>query len=333
MKVLIYSLKEFEKSYLFSAQGKHEKISYTKDSLNKDTAYQAEDFDVISIFSADDASAEVLEKLHSYGIKYITTRAAGYDNIDINKASDLGITIANSPEYSPYSIAEHAVAMLLYINRKISIAERQIKKHNFLLDKLIGFDLHDKTVGVIGVGKIGQVFVRIMNGFGCRVLGCDPVQNHNLSRNFGLEYVDLETLCKNSNIISLHTILNESTRNLINKNIINLMKPEAILINTSRGAIVNTLDIIEGLESGQLRFYCADVYEREKGIFFKDLSDTELHDKILLKLIDMPNVLITPHQAFATKEALTNIAITTFKNIECWELKGRSPNEINHVNQ
>ncbi|MEO8795191.1 MAG: 2-hydroxyacid dehydrogenase [Daejeonella sp.] len=328
MKVLVYSLKEFEKSYLIAAFEDKLEVKYSKDLLDLDTASQAENFDAISIFTADDASADVLAKLHSYGVKYLTTRAAGYDNIDIKKAFELGITVANTPAYSPFSIAEYAVAMLLYINRKISLAESQIQTNNFSLDNLIGFDLHDKIVGVIGVGKIGQVFVRIMNGFGCRILGYDPVQNHNVVRNFGMEYVDIETLFKNSDIISLHTNLNESTYKMVDKSLVSLMKKGSILINTSRGAIVNTLDIIEGLENGNLGFYCADVYEKERGIFFKDLSDTELNDEILLKLINMPNVLITPHQAFATKEALTNIAVTTFKNLECWKMNDKSPNEI-----
>lgn len=329
MKTIFYSTKDFELSYLQSANIKREHVLLIKEPLSLETAYKADGFDIVSIFTADDGSCKVLEVLHKYGVKHIAIRAAGYDNVDIKKASELGITVANVPEYSPYAIAEHAVGMLLALNRKIVKADSQVHHHDFTVGDLIGYDLHGKTVGIVGTGKIGSVFAKIMKGFGCKLLGYDVQKNKELEK-YAIEYVPLDELCRASNVISIHTSLNPGTKYLINKKMIALMH-DVILINTSRGACVNTADIIEGLEAGNIRFYGADVYENEKGIFFNDHSGKDLKDEMLKKLLSMPNVLITPHQAFATNEALTNIAETTFYNISCWRNNTSSENELAHA--
>jgi len=328
MKILFYSTKDFEQPYLDAANGGQEKVEFIKEALSLQTADKAKGFDTVSIFAGDDASSAVLEELYKNGVRFIAIRAAGYDNVDIKKATESGIVIANVPEYSPYAIAEHTVALILALNRKIITADKQVHHQNFTTGNLVGFDLHGKTVGIIGVGKIGSAFVKIIHGFGCRLLGYDIRENKMLTESFGLEYVDLPALCREANIISIHTCLTPQTKYLLNRKLIGLMQRGVMLINTSRGGCVNTADVIEGLENGHISYYGTDVYENERGIFFYDYSGKELKDEMLKKLLTMPNVLITPHQAFATQEALTNIAGTTFYNIDCWKKNQRSKNEL-----
>lgn len=328
MKTLFYSVKDFEQPYLETFNYRNEEIVLTKDSLALQTADKAKGFDIVSIFTGDDASSSVLEALHKRGVKFIATRAAGYDNIDIKKAAELGIAVANVPEYSPYAIAEHAVALILALNRKIITADRQVHQQNFTTGNLLGFDLNRKTVGIIGLGKIGSVFAKIMHGFGCRLLGYDIRENKELTQKYGLEYVDLPALCREANVISIHTCLTPTTRYMINKKLIGLMQRGVMLINTSRGGCINTQDVIDGLENGHIGYFGADVYENEKGVFFYDHSGKEIKDTMLKKLLALPNVLMTPHQAFATQEALSNIAETTFHTIDCWKNNQRSANEL-----
>ncbi len=328
MKILFYSTKDFEQPYIEAANGTREEVIFIKEALSLQTADKAKGFDTVCIFTGDDASSDVLEALYKNGVKFIAIRAAGYDNVDIKKATELGIVIANVPEYSPYAIAEHAVALILALNRKIATVDKQVHNQIFTTGNLVGFDLNGKTVGIIGAGKIGGVFAKIMHGFGCRLLGYDIKENKELHEKYGLEYVDLPALCREANIISIHTGLTPQTKYLLNRKLIGLMQPGAMLINTSHGGCVNTADVIEGLENGHIGYYGADVYENESGVFFYDHSGKELKDDILKKLLTMPNVLITPHQAFATRDALTNIAATTFYNIDCWKKKQRSKNEL-----
>jgi D-lactate dehydrogenase len=305
-----------------------EAIKFVTEELTLQSVDAAKGFDAISIFVGDDASDIVLQKLAEVGVKHIAIRAVGYDNVDLRKAKSLNITVANVPDYSPYAIAEHAVTLMLTLNRKIVLGSQQVFRRNFTINNLVGFDLNNKTVGIIGVGKIGSVLAKIMHGFGCNLLGYDIKKNDLLEKEFGLKYVDLETLCRSSDIISIHTSLTPETKYLINKKLIDIMLPNAIIINTSRGACVNTNDIIDGLEHNKIGAYGADVYEKEKGVFFNDYTHKELKDDILKKLLTMPNVLITPHQAFATKEALTNISETTAYNIECWSKNIKSKYEL-----
>jgi D-lactate dehydrogenase len=328
MKILFYSVKDFEIPYLNNANKGAHKIVFESSALSPSTVAKAEGFDAVCIFINDDASATVIEALQKLDVKYIAVRAAGHDNVDLEITTELGIKVANTPSYSPYAIAEHAVALMLSLNRRITTANKQVLHHDFTTTHLIGFDLHGKTVGIIGIGKIGSILIKIMNGFGCKVLGYDVQEKASLTGGNGFEYVDLNTLCRQSDVISMHTSLNEGSKYIIGKKQIDLMKPGVMLINTSRGACVNTADVIAGLESGQIGYYGADVYEKEREIFFNDLTNKDFEDAQLKKLLQMPNVLITPHQAFATKEALTNIATATFDNINCWENKIPSKNEL-----
>ncbi|OIQ18754.1 2-hydroxyacid dehydrogenase [Lacinutrix sp. MedPE-SW] len=328
MKVLVYSAKEFEIPYLTAANNGKHKLTFIPESLNSKTAIKAVGFDAISIFSSDDANFMVIEKLKEFNIKYITLRSTGYDNANINAASRLNIKVANVPEYSPHAIAEHAVALLLALNRKINVSNTRVKNHNFNLNNLIGFDLNEKTVGVIGTGKIGSVFTKIMNGFGCKLLGFDRGENKTLVANFGMEYVDLETLCEKADIISLHVPLNADSQYLIDENCVEKMKPGVIIINTARGMVINTEHIINGLQNKTIGGLAMDVYENEKNLFFKDRSTQIPIDDMFVTLNAMPNVLITGHHAFLTDEALTNIAETTIYNLDCWSEDKASKNEL-----
>ncbi|HZI52510.1 MAG TPA: NAD(P)-dependent oxidoreductase, partial [Chitinophagaceae bacterium] len=259
MKTLFYSTKDFEQPFLEAAGGRDKDVSFIREALSLQTVSKAKGFDIISIFTGDDASSNVIASLYQIGVKFIAIRAAGYDNVDIKKARDLGIAVANAPEYSPYAIAEHAVTLILALNRKIIVADRQVHYQNFTVDNLVGFDLKRKTVGIIGVGKIGSVLVKIMHGFGCRILGYDIHENEELKIKFGLEYVDLPTLCRETDIISIHTCLTPQTKHILNTKLVNLMKRGVMIINTSRGGCVHTADIIAGLENGRIGYYGADV--------------------------------------------------------------------------
>ena len=331
MKIIIYSRKDFERNYLLKANRLNHELTCVDDALNLKTAALAKDHDAAVVFTGDDVSTTVIDKLHEAGVKYIAIRAVGYDNIDIKRANELGIKVANVPEYSPYAIAEHAVALMLALSRKLILANIQVHHHNFTVGNIVGFDLHKKTVGIIGTGRIGGVTAGILHGFGCRLLGYDIKENKDLSKKYGLQYVHLKTLCRESEIISIHTPLNTATKYLINKELIEEMKQGVMLINTARGAIMNTQHVIEALESGKLGYLGTDVYENEKGIFFYDYSKNRTQDKMLKKLLSFPNVIVTPHQAFATKEALSNIADTTFYNLDCWSQYKHTENELTDI--
>lgn len=318
MKVLIYSMKGFERDRLLSANKMGHEVAHIPDALGKNTAHKASGYDVVAAFAGDDVSTPVVEKLHGVGVKYIALRSAGYDNIDLDMAHQLGIKVAYVPEYSPYAIAEHAVALMLALNRKIIDADRQAKRYDFRVDKLVGFDFHQKQVGIIGTGRTGGIAAGIMHGFGCKLLGYDIEENPELTEKFNLRYVDLETLCATADVISIHTPLNAATKYLINREMLDLMKPGVMLINTSRGAVINTEHVLEAVETGKIGYLGLDVYEKEKGVFFYDHSQQGVDDAMLQKLLSHQNVIITPHQAFATNEALGNIADTVFYNIDCW---------------
>ena len=328
MKLLVYSAKGFEKVPLQQASKENIEIVFVTDSLNEQSAKLASGYEAITIFAGDDASTPVLKKLHENGVRYITVRAAGYDNVDVNAAKKLGIRVANVPAYSPYAIAEHGVALMLALNRKLLIADKQVRNNNFTVDHLFGFDVNGKNVGIVGTGKIGCVAAKIYHGFGCKIIANDICKDASLEQSCEVNYVALEELCAVSDIITLHACLTPETKHLINKDNIGLMKKSVILINTSRGAVVNTSDIIDALEGRRIGGYGADVYENEKGVFFYDFSQKDFHDPMLEKLLSIPNVIITPHQAFATHEAIENIAATTFENLCYWMQGQPSPNEL-----
>ncbi|KGL62482.1 2-hydroxyacid dehydrogenase [Polaribacter sp. Hel1_85] len=331
MKTLVYSAKDFEISFIKKANSKKHKLTFLEDSLTSESAIKAIGYKAISIFSKDDASPIVIEKLKDFGVEFITLRSVGHDNVNLNTANTLEIKVANVPAFSPYSIAEHAVSLLLTLNRKLIEANKRVKSFNFDLNNLIGFDLNDKKVGIIGTGKIGSVMTKIMHGFGCELLGYDILENKELTKKYGMQYQSIEDLCENSDIISLHVPLNSETHHLIDKNLIKLMKPGVVIINTARGAILNTEDIINGLRSGIISALGIDVYENEKEIFFSNHSLDIITDEMLIKLNAMPNVLITGHQAFLTDEALTNIAETTIYNLDCWTEGIETKNELTKI--
>ncbi|MCB0462203.1 MAG: 2-hydroxyacid dehydrogenase [Flavobacteriaceae bacterium] len=328
MKVLIYSAKDFEIPYLEKANNRKHKLSFIKESLSSKTAIKAVGFDSISIFSGDEASFITIEKLKDLGVKHITLRSVGYDNVNLRAAKRLNIRVANVPEYSPNAIAEHAVCLLLTLNRKIIESNRRVKLFNFDVNDLIGQDLQNKTVGIIGTGKIGSVMTKIMHGFGCSLLGYDINENAGLVNKFNLKYTTLKDLCKQSDIISFHVPLNSETHQLIDEDLISKMKDGVIIINTARGAIINTEHVIDGLKNGKISALGIDVYENESEIFFNDFSQNIPDDDLLIKLNAMPNVLITGHHAFLTEEALTNIAETTIYNLDCWNEGKETENEL-----
>ena len=328
MKILLYSAKNFEIPFLERANKKEHKIVYTRDALDSETAIQAVGFEAIVLFSGDDASLIVLEKLWELGVRYIALRSAGYNNVQIEAAKRIGFKVANAPDYSPYAIAEHAVALLLALNRKVVLAANQGQAYDFTQDKLIGFDLNGKTIGIIGTGGIGKVMIKIMAGFGCKILAHDLYPDNSLVDKYGVTYKTFREICSEADIISLHIPLTQDTHYLIDKTLLDLMKKDVLLVNTARGAVVKTKDLIKHLENNTAAGYATDVYETEKGVFFLDNSKTGIQDSQLQKLLSLPNALLTPHQGYLTKEALTNIGEITFYNIDCWAMGKKSSNEL-----
>lgn len=328
MKVLVYSSKEFEIPYLEKANNKKHRLTFIKDALSSETAMKAVGYDAVSIFSADEACFITIEKLKDFGVKYIALRSVGHDNVNLRAASRLNIRVANVPAYSPYAIAEHAVALLLTLNRRLVESNFRVKRYNFNLNNLVGIDLKEKTVGIIGTGKIGSVMTKIMHGFGCNLLGYDIEENRNLTKLYNLRYTSLQDLCEQSDIISLHVPLNSETHQLINEELISEMKDGVIIINTARGSVINTEDVIDGLKKGKIGGLGIDVYENEKGIFFNDHSHDIPNDERLIVLNAFPNVLISGHHAFLTEEALTNIADTTIYNLDRWNTGKETENEL-----
>ncbi len=330
MKLLVYSAKNFEIPFINqNNKGRHQ-IAYTADALDTETTFQAVGFKAISIFSGDDASTIVLEKLWAFGVRYIVIRSTGFNNIHIKPAYQLGFKVANAPNYSPHAIAEHAVGLFLALNRKLILANHQVHRYNFLLDDLMGVNLHGKTVGIIGTGNIGSIMAKIMTGFGCKILACDLKPNTDLIEFCNVRYTSLEEVCKKSDMITLHIPLSYENHQLINKTQFALMKDNVILINTSRGLVIEHKALLQALEKGKLGGYGTDVYEKEKGIFFKDNSDEGIKDEQLKKLLSFPNVLLTPHQAYMTVEALQNIAEITIKNLNDFEEGNICKNEIGY---
>ncbi len=328
MKTVVYSFHKFEKSYFESANaGKHE-IKYLDVKLSAHTAPLSRGFDAASLFVSDDASAEVLEILHQNGVRFIALRSAGFNNVDLKKAKQLGIRVARVPAYSPYSVAEYTVALILALNRKLIRAHYRVMEQNFSLDGLTGFDMNGKTAGIIGTGKIGAIVARILHGFGCRLLGLDAIENEELKEKYHVQYTDCKSLCQQSDIITLHVPLTDQTKYLIDNSCMELMQEGVMLINTSRGALVNTKDVIRNLKSGKIGYLGLDVYEEEAGLFFEDHSEDILQDDTITRLMTFPNVLITSHQAFLTETSLQNIATTTILNLDGFEENRILENEI-----
>ena len=285
-------------------------IKYFEPNLSIDTAPLAAGFDAVCVFVNDIVDAAVVEKLYQLGVKAIVLRCAGFNNVDL-RACQGKLRVFRVPAYSPHAVAEHAMALLLTVNRRTHKAHIRTREFNFSLQGLTGFDLYGKTVGIIGTGKIGKVFAQICKGFGMKILAYDKFPD----TGSGLEYVSLEEIWENSDIISLHCPLTEETRHMIDRDTIAQMKENVVIVNTSRGGLVNTEDLIAGIKEGKVGAACLDVYEEEGDLFYEDFSGNIVQDDKLVRLIAMPNVIVTSHQAFLTKEALDNIASTTVNNL------------------
>ncbi len=320
MKVAFFDTHKFERP-IFETENEafHHDLVFFEERLSKETAVLADQFPCVCAFVNDKLDRESLVLLSKAGVKLIALRSAGFNHVDLKAAQELGLVVVRVPEYSPYAVAEHAVALILTLNRKIHRSYMRVRELNFSLDGLVGMDLHGKTVGVIGSGRIGAVFAKIMTGFGCDVLLHDTNPDLDLAKRLGARYSDLDALYQHSDIISLHVPLNDRTRYLINKDSLSKMKKGVLLINTGRGGLVNTRDLIQSLKKGHLGGAGLDVYEEEEQVFFQDHSGDVLQDDVLARLLTFPNVIITSHQAFLTQEALSNIAKTTLSNITAFE--------------
>lgn len=326
MDVLVYDAHSYDRTFLDAANRGRHHLTYTTAQLDAHTAALAQGFPAICCFVNDRATEEVIARLASGGTRLIAQRSTGYNNIDLVAAERYGVTVMRVSSYSPYAVAEFAVGLLQTLNRRIHRAYNRTREFNFRLAGLLGRDIHGSTVGVVGTGKIGAVFARIMSGFGCSLLGYDVTQNPDCLA-LGMRYVSLAELLQSSDIVSLHVPLLPETYHLINRETLMLMKPDAFLINTSRGGLIDTEALIEVLRTGRIGGVGLDVYEEEEGVFFHDLSDQVITDDMLARLMTFPNVLVTGHQAFFTREAVTTIAETTIRNITDFE-EGRENENI-----
>lgn len=318
MRIAVFSAKPYDRTFITRANaGERHSLSFLEARLTIDTAPLANGFDAVCAFVNDCLDAAVLEQLQGGGTRLVALRSAGFNHVDLVAAERLGITVVRVPAYSPHAVAEHAVALVLSLNRMTYRAYNRVREGNFALDGLLGFDLHGKTVGVIGTGHIGLIFADIMHGFGCRVVASDPFPSPD-AKPF-VEYVPLATLFASADIISLHCPLTPETHHLIDADAIAQMKEDVMIINTGRGRVVDTQAVIAGLKSGKIGRLGLDVYEEEEQLFFEDLSQGVIDDDQFMRLTTFHNVLITGHQAFFTAEALTNIAETTLANIDAFE--------------
>ena len=315
MKVAVFSCKPYDEEFLTRANaGKHELIFHPV-SVTQNTLVLAQGCDAICCFVNDQLPADLLQQLATMGVKLIALRCAGYNQVDTEAAKKCGITLARVPEYSPHAIAEHALGLILMLNRNLHRAYNRGRENDFSLNGLLGLDLVGKTIGVIGTGKIGQVFVHIMQGIGCEVIACDPYPAAALLEK-NVEYFPLAELCAKSDIISLHCPLNSQTRHLINTGTIRQMKDGVMLINTGRGGLIDTQAVVAALKSKKIGYLGLDVYEEESNLFFENCSNQVLQDDVFARLLTFPNVVVTGHQAFFTREALTAICETTIANID-----------------
>jgi D-lactate dehydrogenase len=318
MHTLIFSSQTYDRASFLGANLPADlQLHFQPARLTLETAALADKHPVVCAFINDDLSAPVLERLAAGGTRLIALRSAGYNHVDLPVAQQLGISVVRVPAYSPHAVAEHAVALILALNRHLHRAYNRTRDGDFSLHGLTGFDLTGKTVGIVGTGQIGATFAKIMAGFGCELLAYDPCPNPQVQA-LGARYLSLPELLAQAQIVSLHCPLTEQTRHLINEQSLATMQRGAMLINTGRGALVNTPELIESLKSGQLGYLGLDVYEEEALLFFEDRSDHPLQDDVLARLLTFPNVIITAHQAFLTQEALAAIAQTTLDNIAAW---------------
>ncbi|MFM9266023.1 2-hydroxyacid dehydrogenase [Tychonema sp. BBK16] len=328
MKVGVFSTKSYDRTFLEAANvdSQHDLVFF-EPRLTLETSILATGLTAICAFVNDQLDAKVLSAIAQKGVRLIALRSAGFNHVDLAAARDLELTLVRVPAYSPYAVAEHAVAMILCLNRGIHRAYNRVREDNFSLEGLLGFDLHGRTIGIVGTGKIGALTAKIMHGFGCRLVGYDVSQNSDCQE-MGMEYVSLPELFATSDIVSLHCPLMPETYHLINTEAINQMKVGVMLINTSRGQLIDTKAVTKGLKSGKIGYLGLDVYEQESDLFFEDLSNQVIQDDVFQRLLTFPNVLITGHQAFFTEDALRNIATTTIANITDFEQGKPCPNQV-----
>lgn len=319
MKIAVFSTKPYDRQALAAANERHgHELVFFEPRLTRVTAELASGFDAVCPFVNDELDATVVAALADGGVRLLTLRSAGFNHVDLREATRRGMTVTRVPAYSPFAVAEHAAGLILTLNRHLHRAYARVREGNFSLEGLLGFDLHGKTAGVVGTGKIGLVFSRIMAGFGCRIVAHDPYPSEEL-RAIGGEYLPLDELLAVSDIVALHLPLTPETYHLIDAAAIERMKRGVMLINTSRGALVDTRAVIDGLKSGRIGALGLDVYEEEADLFFEDLSGTVIQDDVFARLLTFPNVLITGHQGFFTREALDSIAQTTLANATAFE--------------
>lgn len=319
MNIAFFSTKPYDRRFFESAnQAVGHVLAFFETKLTPHAAKLADGFDAVCVFVNDPLDSDVLEQLAALNCRLILLRCAGYNNVDLAVADRLGMTVCRVPVYSPYAVAEHTVALIQTLNRKVHKAYNRVREGNFAIDGLIGVDLHGKTVGIVGTGRIGEIMAKICIGFGCKVLAYD-LQPNPAGEKLGVSYVPFDELARQSDILSLHCPLNPQTHHLISADAIALMKPGVMLVNTSRGGLIDTSAVIDGLKSGHIGSVALDVYEEEGDVFFEDLSDQVLQDDVLARLLSFPNVLITSHQAFFTQEAMHEIAKTTLSNATGFE--------------
>jgi len=331
MKIAFFDSKSYdERIFKIHNEKHHFELTFFQERLTEQTAILAKGFDVVCIFVADDASESVIEQLHSFGVKLIALRCAGYNNVNFEVAQDK-LQVVHVPAYSPHSVAEFTILMILTLVRKIHKAYNRTRDLNFALNGLLGFDLCNRTVGLIGTGRIARVFIEILKGFQCKVIAYDLFPDHEYAKKVGLDYVSQEEIFTNSDIISLHCPLTRDNHYLINRNTLKMMKDNVIIVNTGRGKLINTLDLIDALKTGKVGGAALDVYEEENEYFYEDFSLRGIGDDVLSRLIMFPNVLVTSHQAYFTEDALGNIATTTLENIQQFVDKKTLTNELAYV--
>ncbi len=318
MRVAVFSAHPYDREFLGAANAGRHELHFFDPHLNDETVALAHGFDAVCVFVNDELNSAVISALRAGGVKLIALRCAGYNNVDLAAAAEAKIPVVRVPGYSPFAVAEHAMALILALNRRLYRAYNRVREGNFALQGLLGFDLHQKTLGIVGTGKIGAVLARIATGFGLKTLAYDPFPNEEC-RSLGVAYVSLEELLAQSNIISLHCPLTAENKHLINAAAIEQMRKGVMLVNTSRGGLIDTRAVIEGLKSGRIGHVGLDVYEEEDEIFFEDHSGSIIGDDTFSRLLTFPNVLITGHQAFFTREALENISATTIASISSCE--------------
>ncbi len=328
MKIAVFNTKPYDREFFEATNERfgHE-LTFLEPRLTASTAKLADGYGAVCAFVNDQLDEATIDRLADGGTRVIALRCAGFNQVDLQAAWRREMTVVRVPAYSPHAVAEHTVALMLTLNRRLHRAIGRVRDGNFALDGLLGFDFHGKTVGIVGTGQIGTALAHILHGFGCRLLGFDPAPN-DACRDLGVEYVDLDTLLSDADVVSIHCPLTPQTHHLIDADAIDRMKGGVMLINTSRGAVIDSRDVIAGLKSGRIGSLGIDVYEEEADLFFEDLSGQVIQDDVFARLLTFPNVVITAHQAFFTREALDEIATTTLRNIRQVERGESCPNRV-----